>query len=117
MSVNTESFGCSRDGREIKLYTITGKNGSIRLLVGPNSGYNSTPSGYTLAGKGVNYGVYYKTNSARGDKDAERKPIVEGIEETQQENHSTVGTKFIQNGHIYIRCGEKVYDGMGRLVK
>ena len=115
--VHSESAVSDECGDGYYKATITGKNGSIRLLVGPNSGYNSTPSGYTLAGKGVNYGVYYKTNSARGDKDAERTPIVEGIEETQQENHSTVGTKFIQNGHIYIRCGEKVYDGMGRLVK
>ena len=27
MSVTSKEFGCSRDGRELKLYTITGKNG------------------------------------------------------------------------------------------
>ena len=96
--------------------TIYGKNGEIRLLVGPNSGYNSTPSGYTLAGKGVNYGVYYKTTSARGDKDAERKPIGEGVEEVKDEQQLK-GEKFIQNGQLFIRVGEKTYDMMGQIIK
>ena len=97
--------------------TITGTNGQIRLLVGPNSGYNSTPSGFTLACKGVNYGVYIKLNSARGDKDKERKPVGQGIEEVSASKIQMKGEKFMENGHLFIRCGEQVYDVMGRLVK
>ena len=42
--------------------TITGTKGSIRLLIGPNSGYNDTPSGYSLAYRGGNFAMYYKLN-------------------------------------------------------
>lgn len=41
--------------------TITGKNGSIRLLLGPNSGYKTCPEGYVPAyvgNNGVHVGVY-----------------------------------------------------------
>ena len=95
--------------------TIYGTNGEIRLLVGPNSGYNNTPSGYTLAGKGINYGVYYKTTSPRNDKDKDRTPVPQGVEAVK--SVKTNGEKFIQNGHLYIRLGENVYDVTGRLVK
>ena len=44
--------------------TITGKHGSIRLLLGPNSGFNTTPTGYTLAYKGSNFAMYYTTTQA-----------------------------------------------------
>ena len=94
--------------------TITGTNGQIRLLVGPNSGYNNTPDGFTLAVKGDGYGVYYKMNSARGDKNTERTDRTQGIEETQDEGQKAKGEKFIKDGKLYIRCGEQVYDVMGR---
>ena len=98
--------------------TITGTNGQIRLLVGPNSGYNSTPSGFTLANKGENYGVYIKLNSARADKDQGRQPIVpQGIEEVTGNGSRVTGEKFIQDGKLYIRCGEQVFDMMGHKVK
>lgn len=98
--------------------TINGTNGSIRLLLGRNSGYDSTPQGYTLAVKGTNYGVYYKMNSARGDKDTERTPIVQGIENTTSDSSlKAKGEKFIENGNLYIRCGEQVFDAFGRKVK
>ena len=98
--------------------TINGTNGSIRLLLGRNSGYDSTPQGYTLAVKGTNYGVYYKMNSARGDKDTERQPIVQGIENTTSGSSlKAKGEKFIENGNLYIRCGEQVFDAFGRKVK
>ena len=96
--------------------TITGTNGSIRLLVGPNSGYDSTPQGYTLASKGVNYGVYYKMNSARGDKNTERKPIPEGVEEITSFNSST-GEKMLRDGQLLIKVGEQVFDARGMRVK
>ena len=116
--VHSESSVSDEAGNGYYKATITGTNGSIRLLVGPNSGYNTTPQGYTLAVKGNGYGVYYKVNSARGDKDTERTPIVEGIEQpTSGSSLKAKGEKFIENGNLYIRCGEQVFDIMGRLVK
>lgn len=117
--VHSESAVSDEAGDGYYKATITGTNGSIRLLVGPNSGYNSTPSDYTLAVKGNGFGVYYKLNSARGDKDTERKPISEGIEEISEkrQNDQVQSTKFIKDGQLYIRCGEQVFDVMGRIVK
>ncbi len=61
--VHSQSAVSDEAGSGFYKATITGTNGEIRLLLGPNSGYNSTPSGYTLADKGDNYGVYYKINN------------------------------------------------------
>jgi len=114
--VNSESSVNDEAGNGYYKATIYGTNGEIRLLLGPNSGYNTTPGGYTLAVKGVNYGVYYKTTSARGDKDKERTPISEGVEQVSAKSQPA-GVKFIENGELFIRCGEQVFDVMGRLVK
>jgi alpha-amylase len=115
--VHSESSVSDECGNGYYKATITGKNGEIRLLVGPNSGYNSTPSGYTLAGRGTNYGVYYKTTNARGDKNTERTDRTQGVEEVTGNGLQVTGEKFIQDGHIYIRCGEQVFDMMGNRVK
>ena len=115
--VHSESSVSDECGNGYYQATITGTNGEIRLLLGPNSGYNSTPSGYTLAGKGTNYGVYYKTTSARGDKNTERKDRTQGIEDVESGVSKVKSEKFIENGQLYIRCGEQVFDIMGRLVK
>ena len=112
--VHSESAVSDEAGDGYYKATITGTNGEIRVLIGPNSGYNSTPSGYTLAVKGENYGVYYKENSPRGDKDKNRTPqAIEQVDELP----SVAGEKFIENGQLYIRCGEQVFDIMGRKVK
>jgi len=115
--VHSESAVNDEAGDGYYKATITGKNGEIRLLLGPNSGYNSTPSGYTLAVKGTNYGVYYKMTSARGDKDTERTDRTQGVEEVTDNGLQVTGEKFIENGKLYIRCGEQVYDMMGNRVK
>ena len=115
--VHSESAVSDEAGDGYYKATITGTNGSIRLLLGPNSGYNSTPSGYTLAVKGVNYGVYYKMNSARGDKNTERQPITEGIEEITPSGSPSRGEKFVQDGQLLIKVGEQVFDAFGRRVK
>ena len=115
--VHSESSVSDECGNGYYKATITGTNGEIRLLLGPNSGYNSTPSGYTLAGKGTNYGVYYKTTSARGDKNTERKDRTQGIEDVESGVSKVKSEKFIENGQLYIRCGERVFDAQGRLMK
>ena len=116
--VHSESSVSDECGNGFYKATVTGTNGEIRVLVGPNSGYNSTPSGYTLAVKGTNYGVYYKVTSARGDKNTERTDrTAQGIDEVNSLQSSLKGEKFIENGKLYIRCGEQVFDVMGRIVK
>ena len=116
--VHSESAVSDEAGDGYYKATITGTNGSIRLLLGPNSGYSATPSGYTLAVKGTNYGVYYKLNSTRGDKNTERTDRTQAIENVQRDNvQSTKGEKFIQNGQLFIRCGEQVFNVMGGRVQ
>ena len=115
--VHSESSVNDEAGNGYYKATIYGKNGEIRLLLGPNSGYNTTPSGYTLAVKGTNYGVYYKTTSARGDKDKERQPIVEGVEQPSGSSLKGRGEKFVKDGQLLIRVGEQVFDAMGRKIQ
>lgn len=115
--VHSESSVNDEAGNGYYKATIYGKNGEIRLLLGPNSGYNTTPSGYTLAVKGNNYGVYYKTTSARGDKDKERQPIVEGVEQPSDSSLKGRGEKFVKDGQLLIRVGEQVFDAMGRKIQ
>jgi len=118
--VHSESAVSDEAGNGYYKATVTGTNGQIRVLIGPNSGYGDTPSGFTLAGKGVNYGVYYKMNTPRGDKNTERpdrtkeeKTGISTIEAASQ----PAGEKFIRNGQLFIRCGEQVYDVMGKKVE
>ncbi len=115
--VHSESAVSDEAGNGYYKATITGKNGQIRLLVGPNSGYGSTPAGFTLAVKGTNYGVYYKMNSARGDKNTERIDRTQGIETVSGQPSAVRGEKFIKEGKLYIRCGEQVFDVMGNRVQ
>ena len=117
--VHSESSVSDEAGDGYYKATITGTNGQIRLLVGPNSGYNTTPSGFTLASKGTNYGVYYKMNTTRGDKDTERKDITQSIETVNADGERVQmnGEKFMENGKLFIRCGEYVFDVMGSRVK
>ena len=114
--VHSESAVSDEAGDGFYKATITGTNGQIRLLVGPNSGYNNTPDGFTLAGKGLNYGVYIKTDGTRGDKDTERIDRTKtAVEDVKADN--VKGEKFIENGQLFIRCNEHVYDVMGNRVK
>lgn len=62
--VHSESKVTDEAGSGYYKSTITGKHGSIRLLLGPNSGFNTTPAGYTLAYKGGNFAMYYTTTQA-----------------------------------------------------
>ena len=113
--VHSESAVSDEAGNGYYKATITGTNGEIRVLIGPNSGYATTPAGYTKAVTGDGYGVYYKLNSPRGDKNQNRHP--QGIEEVGVQPSAAKGEKFIENGQLYIRCGEQVFDIFGHRVK
>ena len=114
--VHSESAVSDEAGNGYYKATITGTNGQIRLLVGPNSGYNSTPAGFTLAVKGENYGVYYKVNSPRGDKNTSRSDISLGMEEIVEQTPSIKTEKFVRDGKLYIRCGEQIFDITGQRI-
>ena len=63
--VHSESQVSDEAGNGYYKATITGHHGSVRLLLGPNSGYNTTPAGYKLAYKGGNFAMYYTTTQAQ----------------------------------------------------
>lgn len=112
--VHSESAVSDEAGNGYYKATITGTNGSIRLLLGPNSGYNTTPSGYTLAAKGTNWAVYYTENSPRGSKDSNRTPLaVEDLEVKP----ASVGEKIYENGQIYLLVDGEKYTVLGQKVK
>ena len=62
--VHSESKVSDEAGNGYYKSTITGHHGSLRLLLGPNSGFETTPAGYTLAYKGGNFAMYYTTTEA-----------------------------------------------------
>ena len=39
------------------------------------------------------------------------------LEEVKDERLKVKGEKFLENGQLFIRCGERVFDAQGRLVK
>ena len=115
--VHSESAVNDEAGNGFYKATITGTNGSIRLLLGPNSGYNNAPQGYTLAAKGTGWGVYYTMTTPRGDKCDNRTPIgdVTPIELVQEEHHAV--DKIIQNGQLYVVKDGHWYNTLGQQVK
>ena len=117
VGIHSESSVSDEAGNGYYKATITGTNGQIRLLLGPNSGYATTPSGFTKAVVGTNYGVYYKMNSTRGDKNTERVDRTQDNETVQSGAQSPKGEKFMKNGQLFIRVGEQLYDGMGRRIQ
>ena len=70
VGIHSESVISEQDGSDGNYYkaTITGTNGKIRILIGPGSGYNTTPAGYTLACKSTDsqtpqFAMYYQLNN------------------------------------------------------
>ncbi|MBQ2540849.1 MAG: hypothetical protein II551_04290 [Paludibacteraceae bacterium] len=82
--------------------TVHGKYGNVIVYLGSAAG-EAAPTGYQQAVKGSDYAMYYTGNGAQG------------VEEVRGSNVQT--TKYLQDGRLYIRCGEKMYDAQGRLVK
>lgn len=71
VGIHSESTCEDESGADNSYYkvTVNGTNGKIRLLIGPNSGWDNTPSGYTLvcksnSGADTPFGMYYQLNSA-----------------------------------------------------
>ncbi len=115
--VHSESAVSDEVGNGFYKATITGTNGSIRLLLGPNSGYGTTPAGYTLATKGTNWGVYYKLNEAKGDKDASREPVAAGVKDVPAAQVHPSAQKVMVDGQMYVIFEGKRYTLMGQVVE
>ena len=115
--VHSESAVSDETGSGFYKATITGTNGSIRLLLGPNSGYNSTPSGYTLAAKGPNWGVYYKMTTQRGDKCDNRTPIGDNTAIPAIEEQRPQADKIIKDGQLFLISNGHWYNALGQQVK
>lgn len=113
VGVHSESAVSDEAGNGYYKATITGTNGTLRLLLGPNSGYANTPSGYTKAASGTNWGVYYKLNSAIGDKPDNRQQIGDAVEEVEARPATNV-QKVVEGGQLYIIVDGVRYSAMGQ---
>lgn len=82
--------------------TVVGKNGKLILYLG-SAASEAAPSGYKQAIKDSKVAIYY-TGSESWD-----------VQEVQSDR--VRGEKFIENGQLYIRVDEKVYDIQGRRVQ
>ena len=86
--------------------TVQGHRGQAVVRVGKYRS-STVPDGFQLAvdgGSTGQYTVYIKMNA-------------EGIEERTAEGLQVKGKKFIQDGKLYIRIGEKTYDILGNEIQ
>ena len=86
--------------------TVQGHRGKAIVRVGK---FRSTtmPEGYELAVEGGDRGQYTVYVQMEN----------EGLEEAKGEWQKAKGEKFIQDGQLYIRIGDKTYDVMGQIIK
>ena len=80
---------------------VQGHRGQVVVRLGKNR-ETTTPDGFTLAADGDHYSVYLEEGT--------------GIDNVGARSHAN-SEKFIEDGRLYIRLGEQVFDAMGRLVK
>ena len=79
--------------------TIEGKNHKVILRLGKNRDM-TVPAGYYVHMNGDHYTIYMEG--------------VQGIGEVEcGELKARGGEKFMENGQLYIRCGEQIYDARG----
>ncbi len=93
--------------------TVVGKHGWLILCLGDKTG--QTFQGFTLAAS--NYSTKDGHNESYEIWVLSDQPRPTGIEEVTGYESSVRGEKFIENGRLYIRCGEQVYDVMGQIIK
>jgi len=93
--------------------TVVGKNGWLILCLGDKAnqqgfdGFTLVASNYsTQEGHNESFEIWVNSSTSRPTTD---------VEEVQE--NKAQGTKFIENGQLYIRCGEHVYNMMGQIIK
>ena len=84
--------------------TITGHRGTVILRMGVNRS-KEAPEGYEQVLDGGSYGNYtiFLHKNAQGIEDFSSQP-------------SAISDKYIKDGRLMIRVGERVYDAQGRLM-
>ena len=83
--------------------TIQGHHKKVIVRLG-NKRDMTMPEGYFKCVDGDYYTMYIE--------------VGEGVDNVQSDNtQCTKGEKFVENGQLYIRVGEHVYDATGRVVE
>ena len=100
--VHSESSIDEQSGGGWYKATVHGKYGNVILYLG-SAASEGAPSGYTQAIKEGKVAMYYTGNGPQG------------IETVNGERVS--GEKIMKDGQLYIRCGEQVFDVLGREVR
>ena len=107
VGIHSESQVLEEESGQYKYHaTIQGHRGQVIVRVGK---FRSTtvPEGFELAVEGGDrgqYSVYVKMNN-------------QGVDEVTGYGLQVTGEKFIENGQLYIRVGEAVYNAMGQIIK
>ena len=95
--------------------TIVGHNGWLILCLGDKANKQGFGSDYKLAAS------YYSTMDGHNESYEmwvnSTKPMPTGVEEVNSEESRVKSEKFLQDGKMYIRLGDKVYDIMGNVIK
>jgi alpha-amylase len=107
VGIHSESAVLEEESGQYKYSaTVQGHRGKAIVRVGK---YRSleVPEGYELAVEGGERGAY--TVFVKMEN--------EGIETVNGDGLRVKGEKFVENGRLYIRVGEKVYDVLGRMVR
>lgn len=99
--IHSESTMTEEATKDYYKATVQGKYGSVVLYLG-TAASEAAPAGYKTAVKGSDYAMYYTGTGSQK---------VETVKSEQ-----TAGEKFLQEGRLYIRCGERVYDIMGNAI-
>ena len=90
--------------------TIQGKYGWMVLQLGDKTTHTGWGDpAYQLKASGPGYAMWVNRTAPMPDTTA--------VDEVKGERTKVKAEKFIQNGQLYIRCGEQVYNAMGQIIK
>ena len=90
--------------------TIQGKYGWLVLQLGDKTTHTGWGDpAYQLKASGPGYAMWVNRTAPMPDTTA--------VEEVKGERTKVKAEKFIQNGQLYIRCGEQVYNAMGQIIR
>lgn len=90
--------------------TIQGKYGWMVLQLGDKTTHTGWGDpAYQLKASGPGYAMWVNRTAPMPDTTA--------VDEVKGERTKVKAEKFIQNGQLYIRCGEQVYNAMGQIIR
>ena len=98
--IHSESTMEEQSGSGWYKATVYGKAGNVVLYLG-SAASEAAPAGYKQAIKESKVAMYYTGDETRGVEQVSTQPKSE---------------KFMQDGKLYIRCGERIYDAQGKLI-